>query len=78
MCDLSMYSRYVLVSPQNRGCSKLSQAMESMSHDSVLNFLVREEYAPFDLFCQTTSLIVLQGGTLSVDDSVWDKPLERS
>ncbi len=35
--------------PQNRGCSKLSSD-ESMSHDSVLNFLVREDYTPYDLF----------------------------
>lgn len=74
LCDLSLYSQYLLVSPQNRGCSKLSQAMQSMSHDSVLNFLVREVYTPFDLFSQAKNLIVLQGGTLSVDDSVWDKP----
>lgn len=45
-----------------------------MSHDSVVNFLVREDYTAFDLFSEAKKLIVLQGGTLSVDDSVWDKP----
>jgi len=78
LCDLTLYSQYLLVSPQNRGCSKLSKAMESMSHDSVLNFLVREDYTPFDLFSHSTSLIELQGGTLSVDDSVWDKPYSNA
>ncbi len=73
MCDLFLYSQYLLVSPHNRGCSKLSQAMESMSHDSVLNFLVREHYTAFDLFSHSKNLIVLQQGTLTVDDSVWDK-----
>jgi hypothetical protein len=52
--------------------------MESMSHDSVLNFLVREDYTPSDLFSQTKNMIVLQGGTLSVDDSVWDKPYSNA
>ena len=78
MCDLSLYSQYLLVSPHNRGCSKLSQAMESMSHDSVLNFLVREQYTPFDLFSHCKNLIVLQGGTVSVDDSIWDKPYSNA
>lgn len=52
--------------------------MESMSHDSVLNFLVREDYTPYDLFCHSKSLIVLQEGTLTVDDSVWDKPYSNA
>ncbi len=52
--------------------------MESMSHDSVLNFLVREDYTPYDLFCRCKPLIILQGGTLSVDDSVWDKPYSNA
>lgn len=49
-----------------------------MSHDSVLNFLVREEYSACDLFNGVKPLLILQGGTLSVDDSVWDKPYSNA
>ena len=45
-----------------------------MSHDRVLNFLVRESYVPFDLFERVKTMLNLAGGTLSVDDSVLDKP----
>jgi hypothetical protein len=44
----------------------------------VLNFLVREDYTPADLFSHSKSLIDLQEGTLSVDDSVWDKPYSNA
>lgn len=49
-----------------------------MSDDSVLNFLVREDYTRFGLFSRAKNLIILQGGTLSVDDSVWDKPYSNA
>jgi hypothetical protein len=45
-----------------------------MSHDSVLNFLLREDYCPADLFARVSVTLDLVGGTLSVDDSIWDKP----
>lgn len=76
-CNLDLYSQYLLVNPRNRGCTKLSESLGTMSHDSVLNFLVREEYTPSDLFERVQSLCVLSGGTLSVDDSIWDKPYSK-
>lgn len=73
-CNLDLYSNYLLVSPKNVGCTQLASGMENMSHDSVRNFLVREDYVPKDLFTRVSKLTNLSGGVLSVDDSIWDKP----
>ena len=48
-----------------------------ISHDSVNRFLLREAYEPNDLFEQVKGLVNLVGGTLSVDDSVLDKPYSQ-
>jgi hypothetical protein len=45
-----------------------------ISHDSVNRFLQREAYTPLDLFQESQRGLALKGGTLSVDDSVLDKP----
>ena len=74
LCNLSLYSNYLLVIPTHRGCTKLANSMETMSHDAVLNHLVRENYAPYDLFLRSKGLLILSGGTLSCDDSILDKP----
>jgi len=46
----------------------------AISHDSVNRFLQREAYPPVDLFNESKLGLELKGGTLSVDDSVLDKP----
>lgn len=46
----------------------------TISHDSVNRFLLREEYTPHDLFNAARTELNLKGGTVSVDDSVVDKP----
>lgn len=46
----------------------------AISHDSVNRFLNRESYSPSDLFGEVKSMVNMKGGTLSVDDSVLDKP----
>lgn len=46
----------------------------AISHDSVNRFLSREHYTGHDLFNEVKELVNLVGGTLSVDDSVLDKP----
>jgi hypothetical protein len=74
LCNLSLYSDYLLVIPTHRGCTKLANGMEAMSHDAVLNHLVRENYEPYDLFLRSKDLLLLTGGTLSCDDSILDKP----
>ena len=45
-----------------------------ISHDSVNRFLLREDYTPRDLFQEVRADLNLKGGTVSVDDSVLDKP----
>ena len=46
----------------------------NISHDSVNRFLNREAYDGGDLFNEVKPLLNLNGGTLSVDDTVLDKP----
>ena len=48
--------------------------MKNLSHDSVNRFLLRENYTPQDLFDEVKGELVLEGGIVSVDDSVLDKP----
>jgi hypothetical protein len=48
--------------------------MEDLSHDSVNRFLLRERYELKDLFDEVKVYINLVGGTLSVEDTVIDKP----
>jgi Transposase DDE domain len=48
--------------------------MKNISHDSVNRFLLRENYTPEDLFDEVKSELILEGGIISVDDSVLDKP----
>ena len=50
-----------------------------ISHDSVNRFFKREEYEPKDLFNEGRDNIFksLIGGTLSVDNSVLDKPYSK-
>jgi hypothetical protein len=49
----------------------------TVSHDSVNRFLHRESYTGQDLFMEVGPLLNLKGGTLSVDDSVLDKPYSQ-
>ncbi len=46
----------------------------NISHDSVNRFLNRESYDGKDLLNEVKPLLNLNGGTLSIDDSVLDKP----
>lgn len=48
--------------------------MNDLSHDSVNRFLEREDYTPEDLFREISADLTLEGGVLSIDDSVLDKP----
>jgi hypothetical protein len=57
-------------------CTGLSETMD-ISHDSVNRFLLRESYTPADLFREASPLLCLEGGTLSVDDTVLDKPYSQ-
>lgn len=75
-CTLPMYIGFVLTEPKSSNCSRLAEIMKT-SHDSVNRFLLREAYEPKDLFDEAKPHINLIGGTLSVDDSVLDKPYSQ-
>ena len=72
-CTLPMYIGFLLSEPNGVSCCRLGSLLH-MSHDSVNRFLNRESYSPEDLFNEVRPGINLQGGTVSVDDSVLDKP----
>ncbi len=55
------------------GCSRLSEILGNVSHDSINRFLLRERYELKDLFNTIQKIINLEGGILSVDDTVIEK-----
>jgi len=71
-----MYIGFLLGEPKQTSCSRLGEVM-SISHDSVNRFLNRESYTGRDLFNEASPCLNLKGGTLSVDDSVLDKPYSQ-
>lgn len=73
-CNSELYTSYLLSDPRNTSCTRLSDVMNHISHDSVNRFLEREQFEPKDLFDEEKDSIELVGGILSVDDSVLDKP----
>lgn len=75
-CTLSMYVAFLLSEPNAPSCCRLAEVM-AISHDSVNRFLEREAYTPLDLFTEVKAGLNLKGGTLSVDDSVLDKPYSQ-
>jgi len=59
--------------PKQVSCRRLGEVM-SISHDSVNRFLNRELYMGRDLYNGASPMLNLKEGTLSVDDSVLEKP----
>jgi Transposase DDE domain len=74
LCNEELYTAYLLADPQYTSCTRLAETMPDISHDSINRFLERERFEPKDLFEAEANKIELVGGTLSVDDSVLDKP----
>lgn len=72
-CNRSLYILFLLAEPKYVSCVRLSEVMQNVSHDSVNRFLLRENYTPQDLFDEVKDELILEGGTVSVDDSVLDK-----
>lgn len=73
-CNERLYVSYLLSDPCYTSCTRMSDVMETISHDSVNRFLDRERFSPEDLFDEEKDKIEYAGGVLSVDDSVLDKP----
>ena len=77
MCDLEKYTYFLLAESKYSGCCRLAEILDGLSHDSVNRFLLREKYEPKDLFNELLPHIDLIGGTLSVDDTVIEKPYSK-
>ena len=75
-CTLPMYIGFLLGEPKYGSCCRLAEVM-GISHDSATRFLQRERYEGKDLYNESTPLLNLKDGTLSVDDSVLDKPYSQ-
>ena len=75
-CTLPIYMGFLLSEPKSTTCCHLAEIM-NISHDSANRFLLRELYEPEDLFNEAKTNLNLIGGTLSVDDSVLDKPYSQ-
>ena len=71
-----MYMGFLMSEPTSTTCTQLAEVM-GISHDSVNRFLLRESFEPKDLFDEARKLVNVEGGTLSVDDSVLDKPYSQ-
>ena len=72
-CNIDLYTLFLLSEPKLGGCSRLSEILGDVSHDSINRFLLRERYEPKDLFSEIEKIINLTGGILSVDDTVIEK-----
>jgi hypothetical protein len=73
---LEQYMSYLLSSPMGSSCVQAAQVLE-VSHDEVNRFLLRGNYSGKDLYEKAVVHLLAQGGTLSVDDSVLDKPYSQ-
>jgi hypothetical protein len=77
-CTLEHYTAFLLAESQSAGCVRLSEVSGGeFAHDAANRFLNREEFSPRDLFEEVRPLIDLEGGILSVDDTVLDKPYSQ-
>ena len=74
-CTLEHYTAFLLAEAQSAGCVRLAEVSRGeFAHDAATRFLGREEFSPRDLFEEVRGQIDLEGGILSVDDTVLDKP----
>jgi hypothetical protein len=77
-CTLEHYTAFLLAEPQSAGCVRLAEVTGGeFAHDAANRFLNREEFSGRDLFEEARPLLNLEGGTLSVDDTVLDKPYRQ-
>ena len=72
-CTLPQYMGFLISEPKSSTCTRLAE-VSGISHDSVNRFLNREDYQPIDMFNEVKDELCLVGGTLSIDDTVLDKP----
>lgn len=75
-CNLGLYMGMLISEPISPTCTTLANTI-NIGHDSVNRFLERETYEPKDLYDQAVQTLDLEGGILSVDDTVIDKPYSQ-
>lgn len=71
--DIEKYIAHLLSSPAGNSCVKAGEVLE-VSHDQVTRLLNNQVYSGSDLYSKAMPHLMLAGGTLTVDDSVIDKP----
>jgi hypothetical protein len=77
-CTLEHYTAFLLAEPQSAGCVRLAEvAGGAFAHDAANRFLNREAFSGKDLFAEASPLLELEGGLLSGDDTVLDKPYSQ-
>lgn len=71
--EAEKYITYLLSEPKGSSCVRSGEVLE-ISHDEVNSFLLSGNFSGKDLFDKASLHLDLFMGTLSVDDSVLDKP----
>ena len=78
LCTREHYTAFLLAESQSAGCVRLAEVSGGVfAHDAANRLLNREQFAPKDLFEEARPLMDLQGGTLSVDDTILEKPYSQ-
>lgn len=73
---MEKYVAYLLSSVSKASCTKAGQAIE-VSHDQINRLLTNKTWSGKDLFDKAFPSLVAEGGTLTVDDTVIDKPYSK-
>ena len=73
---LEQYMSYLLSSPTGSSCVQAAEVLE-VSHDQVNRFLLQGNYTGKNLYEKAIVHLIAAGGTLTVDDSVLDKPYSQ-
>ncbi len=76
-CTLPQYMCFLISEPKSSTCTRLAE-VTGISHHSANRFLHRENYQPKDMYDEILEVLNPTGGTLSVDDSVRNKPCSFS
>jgi DDE superfamily endonuclease len=77
-CTLEHYTAFLLAEAQSGGCVRLSEVSGGdFAHDAANRFLNREAFSARDLFEEARPLITLEGGILSGEDTILDKPYSQ-
>lgn len=73
---LEEHMSYLLSSPTGSSCVQAAEVLE-VSHNQVNRFLLQGNYTGKDLYEKAVVHLLATGGTLTVDDSVLDKPYSQ-